>query len=154
VPKEVAQHDHLPDSRARLTMKDVEVEDYHDVVNAFKDGPSEEAEVSFEVSWARGGTLVNLCDETNTFEGTVRETTATVHWTGQTHERRWRGRASRRAIDAASISTPAGLAGSSSRWSSGETDAQARFWRISRPQRRPCIGRSRASRTRAWSGSR
>jgi hypothetical protein len=83
-PKEVVQHDRLPDRRARLTMNDVAVEDYHDVINAFKDGPSEEATVSFDVSWARGGTLFNLCDETTTFEGTVRETTATVQWTGQT----------------------------------------------------------------------
>jgi hypothetical protein len=70
-------------------MNDVAVEDYHDVINAFKDGPSEEAKVSFDVSWARGGTLFNLCDETNTFEGTVRETTATVQWTGQTHDVRF-----------------------------------------------------------------
>ena len=39
-------------SSASLHVADLEIEDYHDVVNALTDGPSVEATVSFDIGWS------------------------------------------------------------------------------------------------------
>ena len=41
----------LDHAQAHLIVDDIDVEDYHDVVNAILDGPSLEAEVSFKARW-------------------------------------------------------------------------------------------------------
>jgi hypothetical protein len=41
----------LEEARASLVAHDLEVEDYHDLLNAIKDGPSKPATVSFEIEW-------------------------------------------------------------------------------------------------------
>ncbi len=41
----------LGDGSASLHLADEDIEDYHDVVNALKDGPSKPAKVSVDVSW-------------------------------------------------------------------------------------------------------
>jgi hypothetical protein len=90
LPDATVQHDHVPDCRARFTVRGLEVEDYGNLINALRDGPSVPARVSFDTCWARGGTLVNACDEANAFQGTFRETTADMRWTGRTRATRFR----------------------------------------------------------------
>jgi hypothetical protein len=81
------QHDHLPGGvRARLDVSRLRVEDYHDLINALQDGPSVPARVGFQVEWARGGQLATVCDETNTFEGVFRKTTADVSWSARSRD--------------------------------------------------------------------
>jgi hypothetical protein len=85
LPDDAVAHDHLPDRRARLTVRDLRVEDFGNLINALKDGPSVPARVSFDVSWAREGAPLNACDEANTFQGTFLEVAVPeISWTGRT----------------------------------------------------------------------
>jgi hypothetical protein len=70
--------------KARLHTNDFAIEDYHDVINALKDGPSLEAKVSFDVRWKGGGDHVKVHDETNHFEGRYVEGNAIIEWSGET----------------------------------------------------------------------
>jgi hypothetical protein len=67
--------------RAVFALEDFETEDYHNLGNALADGPSDEAEVSFEMRWAGGGRRVAQTDG-STFSFDSRITTATIEWQG------------------------------------------------------------------------
>jgi hypothetical protein len=67
----------------RFHATDVDVEDYHDVINALKDGPSVPASVSFDIRWTGGGGHVKVRDETNDFGGRYVEGKATIEWSGE-----------------------------------------------------------------------
>jgi len=75
---------HQGSGTARLHATDFKIEDYHDVINALKDGPSLEAVVSFDVRWTGGGGHFKERDDTNHFEGRYVEGTATIEWSGLT----------------------------------------------------------------------
>ena len=49
--------------RASLVVKDLDMEDYFNVINALQDGTSNEAAVSFEVHWAPGIKHFRVRDE-------------------------------------------------------------------------------------------
>ena len=68
---------------ARFHATDVDVEDYHDVINALKDGPSVPASVSFDIRWIPGGGHVKVRDDANDFGGRYVEGKATIEWSGQ-----------------------------------------------------------------------
>ena len=71
--------------RARLEVEDMETEDYHDLVNALLDGPSEEARASFEVEWRRKIRTQELTVGTvdQQFRGTFTQTNARVKWSAR-----------------------------------------------------------------------
>jgi hypothetical protein len=75
---------HAGSGNARLHASNFAIEDYHDVVNALKDGPSLEAVVSFDVQWTGTGKHVKVRDDTNDFGGRYVEGTATIEWSGLT----------------------------------------------------------------------
>jgi hypothetical protein len=65
---------------ASLHVADLDVEDYHDVVNALVDGPSVEATVGFDVEWSGRDELVRIQNFTNDFAGEYVRNTATLVW--------------------------------------------------------------------------
>jgi hypothetical protein len=73
----------LDDARAHLIVDDLDVEDYHDVVNAILDGPSLEAEVSFRARWHGARHRRHVRDAKQRFELQAVQTFATVEWTGR-----------------------------------------------------------------------
>ncbi|HEY3158426.1 MAG TPA: hypothetical protein VGJ78_05645 [Vicinamibacterales bacterium] len=71
--------------RAHFEVEDMETEDYHDLVNALLDGPSEEATASFEVEWRRKIQTQELIVGTvdRQFRGTFTQTNARVKWSAR-----------------------------------------------------------------------
>lgn len=73
----------LDDAQAHLVVDDLDVEDYHDVVNAILDGPSREAEVSFKARWHGVRHRRHVRNAKQRFELHAVQTSATVEWTGR-----------------------------------------------------------------------
>jgi hypothetical protein len=73
----------LDDARAHLIVDDLDVEDYHDVVNAILDGPSLEAEVSFKARWHGVRHRRHVHNAEQRFDLHAVQTWATVEWTGR-----------------------------------------------------------------------
>jgi hypothetical protein len=74
---------HQGHGSASLHVVDLDVEDYHDVVNALQDGPSVEATVGFDVEWSGRDELVQIQNFTNDFAGEYVRNTATLVWSAQ-----------------------------------------------------------------------
>jgi len=72
----------LGDGSASLHVSDLDVEDYGNVVNALKDGPSLEAAVSFDVSWSGVTERVQIRNATTDFGGEYIRNSATLVWSG------------------------------------------------------------------------
>ena len=71
---------------ASLHVRDLDLEDYGNVVNALQDGPSVPATVSFDVTWAGGGhhrTRIRNTDQR--FVGEYIRDTATLVWSAREH---------------------------------------------------------------------
>lgn len=73
----------LADGSASLHVADLDVEDYHDVVNALLDGPSVSASVSFDVSWSGVTDRVKFRNTNLRFTGEYARNTATLLWSGE-----------------------------------------------------------------------
>ena len=73
-------HVDFEEGKASLRVSSLDVEDYHNVVNALLDGPSLEAEVSFEIHWSGITNRFELHDPVNTFAGKYENTSATIQW--------------------------------------------------------------------------
>ena len=73
------------DHSARLKVKNLEIEDYFTLDNALVDGPSVEAEVSFECRWHHvlGTQQITNADPMQRFTGKFTRTFATVKWSGR-----------------------------------------------------------------------
>lgn len=71
--------------RARMQVTDLETEDYHDICNALADGPSVEAEVSFDVVWSgpTGKTRLRNDASDQRFTALLLTTNATVEWSAE-----------------------------------------------------------------------
>ena len=65
---------------ASLHVADLDVEDYHNVVNALLDGPSVPAAVSFDVSWGGQGSPAKVRNTNLHFAGEYVRNTATLTW--------------------------------------------------------------------------
>jgi hypothetical protein len=65
---------------ARLHVEDLELEDYHDIVNALHDGPSVEATASFDVRWSGVTSRFKVRDAAVDFAGQFIEGTASIAW--------------------------------------------------------------------------
>ena len=61
----------------------MDVEDYHDLVNALKEGPSVPANVSFDIRWHSVQKRVHLRDTKNHFVGDYIQDKATIQWTAE-----------------------------------------------------------------------
>lgn len=71
---------HLDKNRAMMRVQTIELEDYHDVVNALQDGPSKEAVASFTVHWSGHNTTQHIHDAKQQFRGTYSLGKVTVEW--------------------------------------------------------------------------
>jgi len=63
-------------------VRDLELEDYFNVVNALVDGPSAEATASFNIRWHDVIDRFTVHDPDVDFEGRYIQTSATVQWSG------------------------------------------------------------------------
>lgn len=68
-----------------MRLSDLDIEDYHDLVNALKDGPSVPAEVSYHIQWHGVKRVDRVHDATNHFSGRFIEDSATVEWSASEH---------------------------------------------------------------------
>ncbi len=72
----------LGSGEASLHVPDLDVEDYHDVVNALRDGPSVEGSVSFDVHWSGVKQRVKVRNPDVHFVGEYVRNTAKLVWSG------------------------------------------------------------------------
>ncbi|MCI0538232.1 MAG: hypothetical protein L0Z50_23750 [Verrucomicrobiales bacterium] len=66
--------------RASVQVHDLELEDYHDLVNALLDGPSVAAVASFEIGSTKSKDKHHFHDPGTSFDVNVAFNTATVAW--------------------------------------------------------------------------
>jgi hypothetical protein len=78
-----AVYANLDRAQAHLIVDDLDVEDYHDVVNAILDGPSLEAEVSFKARWHGVRHRRHVHNTERHFDLHAVQTGATLEWTGK-----------------------------------------------------------------------
>jgi len=76
-------HVDLEDATASLDVTDLDIEDYHDLVNALQDGPSVPAMVSYHIRWRGVKQRVKIRDTANNFAGRFIEDTATIAWSAR-----------------------------------------------------------------------
>jgi hypothetical protein len=72
----VRQHE----GRASLTVDDLEISDYGNLLHSLRDENEVDAEVSFHARWENVIRRVNLHDAENDFEGHFVETEAFIDW--------------------------------------------------------------------------
>jgi len=66
---------------ATLAVNNLEMEDYHDIVNALLDGPSNPATISFRIDWAPGRKHhFKVRDQATGVAGEFVQNTATMSW--------------------------------------------------------------------------
>jgi hypothetical protein len=70
-------------AQAHLVVDDLDVEDYHDVVNAILDGPSLEAQVSLKARWHGFRHRRHVHNVEHRFDLHAVQTSATLEWTGR-----------------------------------------------------------------------
>ncbi len=81
VPAASILQDNPGAGQAEMQVSNLALEDYFTLGNAFKDGPSVPATVSFDVVWTGDVTRrVNVNDAANGFAGEFAETPATITW--------------------------------------------------------------------------
>jgi len=61
-------------------VSDLDIEDYHDVVNALMDGPEVDATVSFDVEWSDVLSRHHIRNPVTGFAGEFVHTKATLSW--------------------------------------------------------------------------
>jgi hypothetical protein len=66
-----------------LDVDNLKLEDYSNIVNALKDGPSVPATVSFEVRWHGVHDRFKVTDGTNGFAARFIDNTATIKWSAE-----------------------------------------------------------------------
>ena len=70
--------------KAGFQASDVDVDDYHDVVNALMGGPEVDAVVSWDIRWSQPIGRTKIRDVQNTFVGDFVQNVAQIAWAGQT----------------------------------------------------------------------
>ena len=70
--------------KASFRVSDIDVEDYHDVVNALTDGPNVPATVSWDIQWSHAMGRTKIRDAENNFVGDFVQTVAQTAWSGET----------------------------------------------------------------------
>jgi len=74
---------------ASFKVDDLDVEDYHDVVNAINDGPSVDATVSWAITWNQVLSRTKIRDVGNQFTGDFIQSVAQTAWVGETDTARF-----------------------------------------------------------------
>jgi hypothetical protein len=72
-----------------MEVRNLEVEDYHDLVNAILDGPSLEAIVSFRVEWTGSQNRQRFHNVQQQYDGDMIINSARCVWSGETSEARY-----------------------------------------------------------------
>jgi hypothetical protein len=70
--------------KASFQASDIDVEDYHDVVNALTDGPSVPGTVSWDIRWSHALGRTKIRNVENDFAGDFVQTVAQTVWSGET----------------------------------------------------------------------
>jgi len=70
--------------KASFQVNDLDVEDYHDVVNALSDGSSVPGTVSWNIEWRHPLGRTKIRDVENVFAGDFVQNVAQIQWTGIT----------------------------------------------------------------------
>ena len=70
----------LQDGTATLGLDDLDEEDYHNLLNALNDGPSDSASVSYEMRWKAIAPPMNVMDSVHRFSGRFRLSTVQIEW--------------------------------------------------------------------------
>jgi hypothetical protein len=70
--------------KASFRVSDIDVEDYHDVVNALTDGLSVPGTVSWDIQWSHAMGRTKIRDVANNFAGDFVQTVAQTAWSGET----------------------------------------------------------------------
>jgi hypothetical protein len=73
----------FPNHHAAMDVVGLDVEDYHDIVNALKEGKSVPATVSFHVRWKGVKDRARIRDFTHRFAGAFIQDTVTVEWSAK-----------------------------------------------------------------------
>jgi hypothetical protein len=79
-------HVDFDEGHASLKVPNLPIEDYGNVVNALKDGPSREALVSFNVNWGGGAKRIKIRNATTGFVGEFIHDSATLKWSGSNED--------------------------------------------------------------------
>jgi len=70
----------LEKGTASLMQDDLDEEDYHNLLNALTDGPSDSASVSFEMQWNAIGKPMNVTDSVHMFTGRFSLCAVQIEW--------------------------------------------------------------------------
>jgi hypothetical protein len=65
---------------ATLSLHDFDTEDYHNLENALKDGPSDSASISFDMKWTATGEPFMVSDPVHTFTGRFSLAKVDIAW--------------------------------------------------------------------------
>ena len=72
-----------------MDVRGLELEDYHDVVNALLDGPSEEAKASFHIDWTRSSDRERFRHPPGEWSAKVMLNSARAEWSAETATARY-----------------------------------------------------------------
>jgi hypothetical protein len=88
VSKHVLEVD-LEEGEATLAVANLDEEDYHDLLNALNDGPSDPATVSFKMRWTATAPAIRVTDSVHRFRGRFRISTVTIEWSAKNENTRF-----------------------------------------------------------------
>ena len=73
----------LEDGTTTLDVDDLDEEDYHNLLNALQDGPSDSASVSFKMRWTAVEPSIKVTDPVHRFTGKYRISTVAIEWSAK-----------------------------------------------------------------------
>src|SRR6266852_6862819 len=82
VPEDALEAE-LEDGTATLGLYDLDEEDYHNLLNALQDGPSDSASVSYEMRWKAIAEPMNVTDSVHRFSGRFQLSTVQIEWSAK-----------------------------------------------------------------------
>jgi hypothetical protein len=82
-------HLHLEAGTASVQVQNQDVDNYGNILNALRDGPSDAAEVSYDIRWGDVIDRLTLHDTDNGFEGDFALTGSDITWSARQHEFRF-----------------------------------------------------------------
>ena len=82
VPEDRVEVD-LEDATASMSLGDIELRDFFNILNAFKHGKSIPADASFSMHWHGVKNRVHLHDPVNHFDARLIEDSATMRWSAR-----------------------------------------------------------------------
>jgi hypothetical protein len=83
VPGDVVSAD-IEHGTASLALNDLDVEDYHNLLNALLDGQNDPASVTFEMRWQAIDSPMNVSDPVHHFDGRFTLSSVQIEWSAST----------------------------------------------------------------------